>query len=124
MHKKYNRPAAQRLLQLAKAEVLQTTSKEIKEFLAGRAEEQQLKESKHRKQSNGHIVSYSPFNKLQLDIFVLKKYEYYNKGYGYILCIIDVFSRKVWTFPLKSKSLIDTTPAIKKIFSTSGLHEF
>jgi hypothetical protein len=35
---KKNRPAAQRLFQLAKAEELQTTSKEIKEFLAGRAE--------------------------------------------------------------------------------------
>jgi hypothetical protein len=53
-----------------------------------------------------------------------KKYEDYNKGHGYILCIIDVFSRKVWAFPLKTKGLIDTTPAIKKFFSTSGLHEF
>ncbi len=56
------------------------------------------------------------FNRLQLDIFVLKKYEYYNKGYGDILCIIDIFSRKVWAYPLKTKGLIDTTPAIKKFF--------
>ena len=41
-----------------------------------------------------------------------------------ILCIIDIFSRKVWCYPMKSKSLSDTTPAIKKLFSTSGLHEF
>jgi hypothetical protein len=75
-------------------------------------------------QNNGHIISYSPFNSLQLDIFVLKKYEYHNKGYDYILCIIDVFSRKVWAYPLKTKSLKDTTPAIKKVFSSSGLHEF
>ncbi len=46
------------------------------------------------------------------------------KGYGYISCIIDIFSRKVWCYPMKSKSLSDTTPAIKKFFSTSGLHEF
>jgi hypothetical protein len=43
---------------------------------------------------------------------------------SYILCIIDVFCRKVWTFPLKTKSLIDTTPAIKTFIRTSGLHEF
>jgi hypothetical protein len=42
----------------------------------------------------------------------------------YILCIINVFSRKVWAYPMKGKSLSDTTPAIKKVFSTSGLHEF
>ena len=124
IYKKYNRPAAQRLLQLAKSEGIQTTPKEIKEFLAGRTEEQQLKETKHTKQSQGHLVSFNPFNRLQLDIFVLQKYETSNNGYGYILCIMDIFSRKVWTYPMKTKSLSDTTPAIKKFFSSSGIHEF
>ena len=49
IYKKHNRPAAQRLLQLVKSEGIQTTPKEIKEFLAGRTEEQQLKETKHTK---------------------------------------------------------------------------
>ena len=124
IYKKYNRPGAQKLLLLAKSEGIQTTLKDVQAFIASRAEEQQLKESRHTKQSQGHIVSYNPFNRLQLDIFVLKKYETSNKGYGYILCIIDIFSRKVWTYPMKSKSLMDTTPAIKKFFSGSGLHEF
>ena len=124
IYKKYNRPGAQKLLQLARAEGIQATPKQIKEFLENRTEEQQLKETKNNKKSHGYIVSYNPFNRLQLDIFVLKKYESSNKGYGYILCIIDIFSRKVWCYPMKSKSLSDTTPAIKKFFSTSGLHEF
>ena len=124
IYKKYNRPGAQKLLQLARAEGIQATPKQIKEFLENRTEEQQLKETKNNKKSHGYIVSYNPFNRLQLDIFVLKKYESSNKGYGYILCIIDIFSRKVWCYPMKSKSLNDTTPAIKTFFSTSGLHEF
>jgi hypothetical protein len=124
IYKKFNRTGAQKLLLLARAEGIQTTLKYINEFLSSRTEEQQLKESRHTKQSQGHIVSYNPFNRLQLDIIVLKKYESHNKGYGYILCIIDIFSHKVWTFPLKSKGLKDTTPAIKKFFNTSGLHEF
>jgi len=124
IYKKYNRPGAQKLLLLAKSEGIQTTLKDVKDFLASRTEEQQLKESRHTNQSNGHLVSYNPFNRLQLDIFVLKKYESSNKGYGYILCIIDVFSRKVWVYAMKSKALSDTTPAIKKFFSSSGLHEF
>ncbi len=37
---------------------------------------------------------------------------------------MDIFSRKAWCYPMKSKSLSDTTPAIKTFFSTSGLHEF
>ncbi len=124
IYKKYNRPGAQKLLQLSRAEGIQATPKQIKEFLENRTEEQQLKETKNNKKSHGYIVSYNPFNRLQLDIFVLKKYESFNKGYGYILCIIDIFSRKVWCYPMKSKSLNDTTPAIKTFFSTSGLHEF
>ncbi len=86
LYKKNNRPGAQKLFLFAKSEGIQTTLKSIKEFISSRTEEQQLKESRHTKQSHGHIVSYSQFNRLQLDIFVLKKYEYYNKGYGYILC--------------------------------------
>jgi hypothetical protein len=121
-YKKYNRLGAPKLFLLAKSEGIQTTLKDVEAFISSRTEEQQLKESKNTKQSYGHIVSYNPFNRLQLDIFVLEKYEYYNKGYGYILCIIDIFSSKVWAYPLKTKSLMDTTPAIKTFFSTSGKH--
>jgi hypothetical protein len=69
-------------------------------------------------------VSYNLLYCLQLDILVLKKYETSNNGYGYILCIMDVFSRKAWYYPMKTKGLSDTTSAIKKFFSKSGLHKF
>ena len=70
IYKKCNRAGAQKLLLLAKSEGIQTTLKVVQAFIASRAEEQQLKESRHTKQSQGHIVSYNPFNRLQLDIFV------------------------------------------------------
>ena len=70
------------------------------------------------------IIKQLSQNGLQLDIFVLKKYESSNKGYGYILCIMDIFSRKAWCYAMKTKGLSDTTPGIKKFFSESGLHEF
>ena len=74
IYRKYNRPGAQKLLQLSKAEGIQATSKDIKEFLSSRTEEQQLKENRNTKQSHGHLVSYNPFNRLQLDIFVIILY--------------------------------------------------
>ena len=43
IYRKYNRPAAHKLLQLARSEGLQVTSNEIKEFLSGRVKEQHLK---------------------------------------------------------------------------------
>ena len=36
IYKKYNRPGAQKLLQLARSEGIQATAKDIKEFLASR----------------------------------------------------------------------------------------
>ena len=47
IYKKYNRPGAQKLLQLSRAEGIQATPKQIKEFLENRTEEQQLKETKN-----------------------------------------------------------------------------
>ena len=47
IYKKYNRPGAQKLYLLAKSEGIQTTLKDVQEFISSRTEEQQLKESKH-----------------------------------------------------------------------------
>jgi hypothetical protein len=49
IHKKYNRSGAQKLLQLAKSEGIQTTLKDVKEFVSSRTGEQQSKESKNTK---------------------------------------------------------------------------
>ncbi len=38
-----------------------------------------------------------------MDIFDLAKYYKENQGYKYILCIIDVYSRKVWAYKMKNK---------------------
>ena len=66
----------------------------------------------------------SPFNRIQLDIFVMIKFEKKNRGYAYILAIVDVFSRKAWCYPMHTKSLEDTTPAMRKFFKSSGIHDF
>jgi hypothetical protein len=53
-----------------------------------------------------------------------EEHESFVIQYRYISCITNIFSRKAFCYPMKSKSFSDTTPAIKKFFSTSGLHEF
>jgi hypothetical protein len=52
IYKKYNRPGAQKLFQLAKNEGLNITLKQVQEFLGGRSEEQQLKETKKKLSRN------------------------------------------------------------------------
>ena len=124
IYKQFNRPGAAKLLELVKGTGIPAKIKDINNFLQDRTEEQQLHEGKSRKESHGQIISMSPFNRIQLDIFVMIKFEKKNRGYAYILAIVDVFSRKAWCYPMHTKSLEDTVPAIKKFFKSSGIHDF
>lgn len=51
----------------------------------------------------------------QADLVEMQPYAKFNKGYRYILVVINVFSKYVWTQPLKSKNANDVTLAMKKI---------
>ena len=49
-----------------------------------------------------------------MDVSSLAKY---NKNYRFILLLIDIFSRYIWTVPLKSKHAIEMIKAFKLVFS-------
>lgn len=51
----------------------------------------------------------------QADLVEMLPYSKINKGYRYILVVIDVFSKFVWAYPCKSKSAKDVTAAMKKV---------
>ena len=55
----------------------------------------------------------------QLDIFILKKYEKYNKNYSDILCAVDVFSRKVYIEKMKNKEAQTVTDAFRSILKVA-----
>ena len=84
IYKQFNRPGAAKILELVKGTGIPAKIKDINNFLQDRTEEQQLHEGKNRKESHGHLISMSPFNRIQLDIFVMIKFEKKNRGYAYI----------------------------------------
>ena len=51
----------------------------------------------------------------QVDLISLIPYASYNRGFKYILVVIDIFSKYVWTAPLKTKTGIEVANAMKKI---------
>ena len=57
-------------------------------------------------------------------MYVLLKYAKQNKGYGYILSIVDVFSRKAWAYPMKNKTLEDSTRALKNFFNKPDVKKY
>jgi hypothetical protein len=52
----------------------------------------------------------------QADLMEMIPYSKINKGYKYILNIIDVFSRYVRAAPLRQKSAVEVSAALEKIF--------
>lgn len=50
------------------------------------------------------------------DLVDMQSFSRQNKGYKYILMIIDVFSKYGWAVPLKSKTGINVANALKKLF--------
>ena len=50
------------------------------------------------------------------DLVDMIKYSRVNRGYKYIFTNIDIFSKYVWAFPIKSKKISDIKPCFEKIF--------
>jgi hypothetical protein len=64
------------------------------------------------------ITVYSVNDQWQVDLIDLSKYARWNAGYKYLLCAIDVFSRKSFVVAMKRKS--DTTNAMKVILDVQN----
>lgn len=52
----------------------------------------------------------------QADLIEMLPYSKENKGYKYILIIINCFSKFVWAFPIKNKSALEVSKNFEKIF--------
>ena len=44
----------------------------------------------------------------------------FNKGFRFLLCVIDIFSKYAWVVPLKDKKGISIVNAFQKILDKSG----
>lgn len=51
----------------------------------------------------------------QADLVDMTKYAHVNKGFKYLLTVIDIFSKYAWAIPTKSKSGPDVTSAMKLV---------
>ena len=44
----------------------------------------------------------------------------FNKGFRFLLCVIDIFSKYAWVVPLKDKKGVSIVNAFKSIFKKSN----
>ena len=123
-------PSATMLYQLAKQQQSNITMKQIKEYISAQAAYQLTKERKVVKKQSGHVVAFTPWSLIQIDLLDMQKYSYdfsqfkskkkldgvatdFNKGYKYIFIMIDVFTRYVDCVMIKSKKIGDCIDALK-----------
>ena len=123
-YKKFNFPAATTFLKLLKNEDIKVTKKEVDDFIKSRTEQQQTTIKGEKKKDLGKIVAYYPLSLIQMDIFDLSKYYKDNQGYKYILCIIDVYSRKVWVYKMKNKDNKNVFESFQTFIQESNLKKY
>lgn len=58
----------------------------------------------------------------QADLIEMIPWAKQNKGYQYILNVIDVFSKRAWAMPLKNKTGEEVTKAMTSIFKANPKH--
>ena len=56
----------------------------------------------------------------QADLVEMQSYARENKGYRYMLTVIDIFSKYSWAIPVKKKTGEDVTAAMKSVLRESG----
>lgn len=66
------------------------------------------------------FIQYGLDDTFATDLAQLDQYSRENKGYKYILVVIDCFSKYLWTKPVKSKSAPDITKAMEIILKSSN----
>ena len=120
-YEQFNFPASSTFVKQLKNEGIKITKKEIDDFLASRVEQQQTTIQPNRKKLLGKIVAYRPLSLIQMDIFDMQNFARSNKGYKYILCIIDVFTRKVWTYKMTNKDNKNVQESFKDFLLKSGI---
>jgi transposase InsO family protein len=88
--------------------------KTIEAFIT-QQESYQIKKHVKGYQSYKPITVYSSNDQWQIDLIDFSKYSRWNSGFKFLLCVVDVFSRKGFVSALKSKS--ETTQAMMNILA-------
>jgi len=113
----YNYPSIDKLYNLMKADDVDITRQQIKNYIDDKIEAQLLKMTRPTKKRQGHITAITYQNSSQIDIYDLSKYKGNNRGYKYVLALIDIFTRKVFIRPMKNKNTDNVIASIEDIIT-------
>ncbi|KAF9761520.1 SCAN domain-containing protein 3 [Nosema granulosis] len=67
------------------------------------------------------IISRNPKERYIADLIDFRYYSEVNDGHKWMLVVVDVVSKYMWTVPLQDKSAVTVVSSIKTIFMVNGL---
>ena len=94
-----------KLYQTARLKLPSLTEKQVIKWLHQQHTYQLHKSSPNRRSVQyAQVVVPGPNHQLDIDLMYVTKIKNYNRGYNYLLVVVDVFSRKAYVAPLKVKT--------------------
>ena len=75
-----------------------------------------------RKFKRQQVIVPRKYYQFDADTVNMTRYDAYNKGYKYILIVIDILSRYAWSYPLKSLTGKEMVMALKAILAKNPEH--
>ena len=69
-----------------------------------------------RKFPRRRVIARFPFDLFMADLMEFPQYKFRNRGYRFALILIDVFTKKLYTAPMKKKTKDQTAQAFENIF--------
>jgi transposase InsO family protein len=119
IYREYGYPSVSTLLKILKENGI-ITSKSVVEKVIQAHSVYQLHKKKKVKYTS-HLTAFLENQIWQIDLLDMQKYAHANKGYKWILLLVDIFSRKAEAIPLKSKNTTDIIPAFNKLLADVGI---
>ena len=120
LYKQNNFPSRKRLHEILRENNIKATYKQVSEFVDRQAINQLHKQKRNMVSKQHQISSFKVNDEWQIDLLDYSKYSYKNKGFKWLFICVDVFTRKAFIEPIKSKQPSDTYVAFEKIVKRAG----
>ena len=96
------------------------TRKKLKQWLASQ-ETYTIHRQAKRRYPRRRVIANGIFYQADADLADMALLSRYNDGYKYFLLVIDVFSKRTWTHPLKNKAGVTLVDAFKSLFQEENI---
>jgi len=123
IYNKYFGLGVNSLYNIAREKGVKVSRKQVSDFVKQQSERQVFRQAQRQTKGRGHIVSNFPKHDIQIDILDMSRWSRFNKGFKYILVIIDVFTRKGYAYPLKKKAMNYVVEAMEEFFTNEFVPE-